>query len=107
MLRDVMIALINKGQLLVAFGCGLAALLICRMPPQDISRLVFRLLDGIEQRWLIGDIVSVVALGGWFLQSRRQRRVIAAELERLGAERDKVQSKAHGQGKFPSSKGPE
>jgi hypothetical protein len=105
MLRDVFIASINKGQFPLAIAGGLAALLILKMPPEDVSRLVFRIFEGLKHGWLAGYVISALSLGGWFFHARFQRRIINDEMTRISNERNKSQSKAMGGTKLPSSRG--
>lgn len=71
---------------------GLVAMsLIWRMPPEDVSELVFRIVDGLERGVLLGYGLALIAVGGWFVHARYQRRVISMELSRsLGSQRIKV-----------------
>jgi hypothetical protein len=60
------------------------------MPPEDVSELVFRVVDGLERGALFGYLLAVVAIGGWYVHARYQRRLISVELSRsLGLERIK------------------
>src|SRR5579871_4151861 len=54
MLRDVLIASLNKGQFLAALGALLLASLIVKMSSEDVGKLVFRLLRVAEVRSLSG-----------------------------------------------------
>src|SRR5687768_5813132 len=59
-LRDVLIASINKGQFPFAM-LGLVLLtLIVKMPSEDVSKLVFRLVDGVERASLLGYLLSLL-----------------------------------------------
>ena len=79
--------------------------LIVKMPPEDVSKLVFRLVDGLERNSFLGYILSVVVLAGWYVHARYQRRVITSEIERMAAERNRLQSKNLGQQRIKSSRG--
>jgi hypothetical protein len=104
-LRDVLIASINKGQFPFAILGLLLLTLIVKMPPEDVSKLVFRLVDGVERGSLLGYLLSLLFLVGWYVHARYQRRVITAEIERMAAERNTLQSKNLGQQRIKSSKG--
>lgn len=82
-----MIASICKGQFPLAIIGLIAMSLIWRMPPEDISKLVFRIVDGSERGALLGYLLALVAVGGWYVHARYQRRAISAELNRLVAKR--------------------
>jgi len=103
-LRDVLIASINKGQFPFAI-LGLVLLtLILKMPSEDVSKLVFRLVDGAERDSLSGYFLSLLFLVGWYAHARYQRRVISGEIVRMAAERNALQSKSLGQQRIKSSK---
>jgi hypothetical protein len=96
MLRDVLVASLNKGQFLVALSALLLALLIFKMSSEDVGKLVFRLLSAAEARFLVGYAMAGVLLACWFLHSKYQRRQFTRELERLCEERNRLQSHALG-----------
>jgi hypothetical protein len=94
MLRDVFVASINRGQFLLAVVGGLAALVIVKMPGEDVSRLVFRLVESIESGKILGYVLAMVLAIGWFWHARWQRRMITEEMHRIGQQRTEAQSKA-------------
>jgi hypothetical protein len=96
MLRDVLVASLNKGQFLVAVCALVLIVMILKMPSQDIGRLVLRLLDAAETRYVLGYFLAGVFLVGWFVHARYQRREIAREIERLTGERNRLQSQVLG-----------
>lgn len=81
MLRDVLTASINKGQFPFAILALVTVLMIWKMSEQDVAVLVFRILDDIERWYLIGYLLFVVVIGGWFWHanylSRKIRSLIA------------------------------
>jgi hypothetical protein len=105
--RDVLIASINKGQFPFAM-LGLVLLtLIVKMPSADVSKLVFRLVDGVERGSLLGYLLSLLFLAGWYVHARYQRRVITREIGRIAAERNMLQSRNLGQQRIKSSGRPQ
>jgi hypothetical protein len=96
MLRDVLVASLNKGQFLVALNGLILIVLILKMPSADVGRLVLRLLDLAEAHYLLGYILAVVSLLCWFGHSKYQRRMITQELDRLSGERNRLQAQALG-----------
>jgi hypothetical protein len=104
-LREVLIASINKGQFPFAMlGLVLLALIV-KMPSEDVSELVFRLVDGVERGSLLGYLLSLFVLAGWYVHARYQRRVIAREIGRIAAERNMLQGRKLGQHRIKSSRG--
>ena len=96
MLNNVLIASINKGQFPIAILGIVAIIGLVRMPPEDISKLFFRIFDGLEHYWLVGHILTVLAIVGWFIHARYQRRVINDEMRRVGRQRTDLQQKLMG-----------
>jgi hypothetical protein len=94
MLRDIFVASINRGQFLLAIVGGLLALVIVKMPGDDVSRLVFRLVESIESGKILGYVLAMVLAIGWFWHARWQRRMITEEMHRIGQQRTEAQSKA-------------
>src|SRR5262245_26218982 len=94
MLRDVFVASINRGQFLLAIVGLLLALMILKMPPEDVSKLVFRLLESIENGKILGYVLAIILAMGWFWHARWQRRMITDEMHRIGQQRTEAQSKA-------------
>jgi len=96
MVRDVLIASMNKGQFPLALFGMILIVLIIRMPPQDVSALAFRIVEDLKAGYLAGYAVSAGAFGGWFVHARIQRRVIADELERIARLRTELQKRELG-----------
>ena len=80
-LRDVLIASIEKGQFPAALIAIIALSMIWRMPPADIGKLVFRLLDVAQEAGLMGYVASVLCLFSWFRHARYQRRLLEKKLK--------------------------
>lgn len=88
--RDIFVASISKGQFPLAIVSLIVMSLIWRMPPEDVSELVFRIVDGLERGALLGYGLALAAFGCWHVHARHLRRVISLELSRsLGAQRIK------------------
>jgi len=95
-LSDVLIASMNKGQFPAALLAIVVLSVIWRMPPVDVSKLMFRLLDVAEEERLAGYAVSVVSLLGWFFHARYQRKLINQEMKRISNERNQLQTRELG-----------
>lgn len=96
MLRDVLVASINKGQFPLALSALIFIVMILKMPQRDVSALVFRLLDAAEARGVAGWIFGVIMVGVWYIHTRSLRRSCAAELDRISNERNSLQSRTLG-----------
>lgn len=79
--------------------------MIWRMPSEDVSRLVFRIVDGIESGALLGYLLAMLAIVGWYFHAKYQRRVLSVELDRVAAERNVLQTKSLGSQRIKSSRG--
>lgn len=104
MLRDVLLASISKGQFPMAMGCLIAIVMILKMPAEDVSKLVFQMLKGVEEVRLVGYLTTLVALTGWFYHARWQRKMMAEEVNRIAGERNKLQANRLGSDSVESSK---
>lgn len=91
MLRDVLVASLNRGQFPVALIGLILVIALVRIPPADLSRLIFRVLDAAEAREYGGWALSALISLAWIYQSKRQRRAIAAEMGRLSEQRNWLQ----------------
>jgi hypothetical protein len=96
MLRDVLVASMNKGQLPPVLLTLVILSLIWRMPAADVGRLVFDLVDGVKSGWLVGYAAAGVSILGWYFHARYQRRLITGEMRRIANERSALQSQTLG-----------
>lgn len=103
--RDIFVASINKGQFPLAILGLIVMSLIWKMPPEDVSKLVFRIVDGVERGALLGYLLALISIVGWYFHAKYQRRVISAELERVATERNVLQTKKLGPQRIKSSRG--
>lgn len=100
--RDVLIASMNKGLFPLAVLALIVIVAIVKMPSEDVSTLVFQVVQGLTARALIGWFLSGGIAIFWLLHSKWQRRIINAEMARLSDLRNQLQEKLLG-GKLPSS----
>jgi hypothetical protein len=104
MLRDVLVASMNKGQLPPVLLTLIILSLIWRMPSTDVGKLVFALVDGVKSGWLVGYIAAGASILGWYFHARYQRHLITGEMRRIANERSALQSQTLGK-KLRSSEG--
>lgn len=93
-LTNFLIASMNKGQFPLAIIALVFVFMVWRMPPEDVSKLVFQIFDEIKAGRLLGYIFSALALGGWYVHTKWQRRIINEEMERLTQARNESQALA-------------
>lgn len=92
MIRDVLNNSINKGQFPPVAAAMIFVAMIYRMPPEDVSRLMFEILADLKTGYLIGYAIGIILLMGWFMHVKWQRRIIAHEMRRIGLEKSEVQA---------------
>ena len=91
--RDMVVSAINRGQLPV-FGTFLVILmLLWKMPGNDVSKLVFDILDSLRRLEFLAYLFLVVVCIGWFIHARVMRSAFSAEAERMGREKSELQRK--------------
>lgn len=101
-LRDMVVSAINRGQLPLLGFFMLLLMLVFKMPAEDVSRLVFELLQALRHGEFVAYILLVITAGGWFAHARKMRQLFSAEAERIGREKSKLQEQLAGI-KFGSS----
>jgi hypothetical protein len=92
-IRDVLIASMNKGQFPLALLALIILAFLFKMPPNDVSQLAFAILENIVNGSLLGYLLGGGTTIGWFIHSKWQRRVLHEEIERLSLERNELQQK--------------
>lgn len=97
MVRDIFVASINKGQFPLACVFAVILVILIRISPEDLSKLVWRLLDDLESHKLLGYALFVVTLAGAFVHARFLRKMASGEMKRVSVERNILQAKVLGQ----------
>lgn len=103
MVRDVLIASMNKGQFPFAAFAVIIITMIIKMPSEDVSKFAFKLASIFELHQIMGYILAGVLLIGWFIHSKFQRRIITVEMARIANQRDKLQADKLGENLVESS----
>lgn len=93
MIEKVLIASMSKGQAPLFVVAGLVAMMIWKMPGEDVSKLVFGLVEALERGYFVGYVISVVTTAGWFLHAKYQRKAITSEMQRIADERNRLQDR--------------
>lgn len=100
--RDVLIVSMNKG----VFGLALVALVVVvvlyKMPPSDVSKVVFEIGQNLMRWQAAGYCLAAIMSVGWPMHARYQRRQFQQELERVVRERNRFQEQVLKQ-RLPSS----
>lgn len=93
-IMTMVVAAIDKGQLPLVLIAAVLIVLIYRMPTSDVAPFARYLLDVLERGHIIGYIIGMVALIGWFIHSRWLRKSISSEFGKIADERDHYQKLA-------------
>jgi hypothetical protein len=104
MLRDVLIASINKGQFLAAILGLLLVIYFVRAPIDTITALLVSVINALISGALIGYALGLGSIAGWYFHAKSLRRKHHEELNRIASEKTEVQKKLLGSGKVKSSK---
>lgn len=96
--------MINKGQFLIALPSLIVALVIYKMPGKDVARMAAQIMGDLFSGYLVGWVLAIIAIMGWYFHARYQRRIADREIKRICSERNRLQSEKVGS-KLPSSKG--
>lgn len=91
MIRDVLIASINKGQFPLGIFGIIMIILVLKLPPADASQLLRNILSALKQGYLVGYVFAGILATGWLVHAKWQRRDIKKEMERITTMRNKLQ----------------
>lgn len=92
MIRDIIVACVNKGQLpIIIFGLVLFAMIL-KMSESDVGKLIFLVVENLKNGSLVGYLLFFLAITGCYFHSTRLRRQYAGEINRLSDERTKLQA---------------
>ena len=79
MLRDVLVASIERGQFLVATISLIVTIIVLKLPGEAMSALIVKFLDSLERACFLGYVIAVVLAVSWFWRSRRHRQSLMRE----------------------------
>lgn len=100
--RDIVVTSMNRGQLPILGMIGVALLLIWKMPEANAAELVVSIVDGLKQGELVGYLMFVLSIAGWYFHAKWMRKLFSSETKRIGQEKSGLQSALTGE-KFQSS----
>ena len=93
MIQNVLIASMNKGQFLLGV-VGLAFLImIIKLTPEDTKLLLDGVFNKLGNIYYIGWTLGVFSTFGWYLGTKRQRRIHSKEMRRISEEKKSLQQK--------------
>ena len=89
-IRDIFVAMINKGQFLIALPALIVALIIYKMPGKDVARMAAQIMGDLSSGYLFGWVLAIVAIMGWYFHAKYQRRIADREIKRICNERNRL-----------------
>lgn len=95
-IRDIVVASINKGQLLVILLGAVILVVAIRLPPQKLGTLAENVIERLVKGDLWGWMLFVVVSAAWSIVSSKSRRAQKKEIDRIGSEKSKAQQRAQG-----------
>lgn len=103
MMRDVLVASMNKGQFPLALFAIFMLVWLWRLPQEVLSELTLRALTSAGIYHVGGYVMTILLALGWFFHSKHQRRSTTAEISRLSTERSDLQQQLLDLKALPSS----
>jgi hypothetical protein len=103
-IRDMAIAAMSKGQLLLLALCGVLVIFACRIPSESIPKLFDEVINRLCNGYLAGYGLWLISITSWFFHARWQRKLMHNELQRVTKERNMYQRQVLGNGNVVSSK---
>lgn len=104
MVQVVLVASMNKGQLLSAVFGIIMIVLAVKMPPEEVGKIASQLVDIVVLGNFVGYILFALTLLLWCLHNKRERRVSEKELRRVSRLRDELQRQILGDENIVSSR---
>lgn len=89
--RDVLVAAMNRGQLLMLLAGGGVTLAIYKVPSEEMSQLIRDVLSSAQSMSILSYIVNVILVLLLFYQGKKFRRMHSEEFKRVGTEKQKAQ----------------
>lgn len=102
MSRDVLIAGMNKGQLIPVSITLILMILAIKLPSDKVYELFTEIIGYFVTFQLLGWVLFVATTLGWYKGTKHQRRIHTEEIKRISKEKTLVQEKSLKR-KLPSS----
>lgn len=102
-LRDVFVTSINKGQFPIAILALVISIYCVRVPPDVLAEHGREVFVGLKNGYLVGYVLFIMTVGGWWSHAKGLRRKHYEELDRIAPEKTELQKKLLGN-KVKSSK---
>jgi hypothetical protein len=90
-LRDVLLGSINKGQLPLALFGMILIILVSKLPAAEVSNLCHEIIKSLETYHILGWVISFLTTFGWYFNTRKIKKIHDREMNRVSAEKTKIQ----------------
>ena len=94
--RDVLLRSMDKGQAPLFVGALVLLVILVRLPPESLARLMDRVLDGFQNWWVTGYVLFGATLVAWAIHTKWIRRAAFREEDRMSKEKTRLQRKQIG-----------
>ncbi|TYK73184.1 hypothetical protein FSY59_00565 [Comamonas sp. Z3] len=98
-IRDVFIASINKGQFPFAVVGAILALLLMRVPQEDIVPLIKWMVETVGSAYYLGYLLFVATVFAWYFHAQRVRKEFSAQFDAFRSGQKVVPSRQKGASK--------
>ena len=100
--RDIVVTSMNRGQLPILGMIAIVLVLVWKLPEEKATELIFSIFHALQEGALIGYVLFIATVAGWYFHSKWMRKMFSEEAKRIGKEESGLQSALTGD-KFPSS----
>ncbi len=94
MIQNIMIAGMNKGQLLPTIFGLILIILALKISPEVAGTLFFEMVVFVKNIWYIGWTLAILSIFGWYFGTKKLRRLHAKEMDRVSLEKSNLQELA-------------
>lgn len=95
MIRDTLIASMNKGQLPLMAVILIILVLVSKLDAKEAANILNKIIDLLVKGSILGYALFGITLLGWFVHVKVQRRIFSSEINRLSEERTTLQEKLY------------
>jgi hypothetical protein len=97
MVRDVLVTAMDRGQLPVLAGFAVLGGVAWRLPPEELTKFAYDILDRFTSGSLLGWGLFILAAFGWWWHVRKLLMMHVTEVGRIGNEKSAAQDLAAGE----------
>ncbi len=94
MMRDVLIQSLNKGQFLIGLVGFIIMILVLKMSQDQVDKMMMELVQMFKSLYYFGWFLAIVCIFGWYLTSKKLRKIQSQEVTRMAKEKNALQELA-------------